>query len=225
LPTHQDRDELLALILALKRLPPPKEKEDDKLARRLVAYLEKVTGETKHGTSRDAWSEWFAKQYPDLAKKLGGVDSVDVEAWNQRLAAIDWTGGDAQRGQQVFTKASCASCHSGTQALGPDLRGVAGRFSRADLFTAIIQPSKDVSPRYRTLQIVTGDGKVYQGLIVYEAVDSVLLQTGPAVTTRLANKQIVERHLTANSLMPAGLIDKLTDREIVDLYGYLKELK
>jgi hypothetical protein len=44
-------------------------------------------------------------------------------------------------------------------------------------------------------------------------------------TLRLVNKQIADRRLTANSLMPAGLIDMLTDREIADLYAFLKELK
>ena len=223
LPKRDDRDETLALILALKRLPTGK--EEDKLAGRLAAFLEKTTGETKLGTNRDAWSAWFAKQHPDLAKKLGGADGVDVEAWNKRLAAIDWATGDAERGKPLFTKASCAACHSGARALGPDLRGVGGRFSRADVLTAILQPSKDVAARYRTTQISTGDGKVYQGIIVYEAVDSVILQTGPATTLRLANKQIAERRLTVNSLMPVGLLDKLTDREIADLYAYLKALK
>ena len=93
------------------------------------------------------------------------------------------------------------------------------------MLTAILQPSKDVAARYRTTQISTSDGKVYQGIIVYEAVDSVILQTGPATTLRLANKQIAERRLTVNSLMPVGLLDKLTDREIADLYAYLKALK
>src|SRR5262249_55936636 len=140
------------------------------------------------------------------------------------LAKIDWAAGVAVRGQKVYTKASCAACHSGSQALGPDLRGVAGRFSRADLFTAIVQPSKDVSPRYRTTQLTTAAGQVYQGLIVYEAVDSVLLQTGPATTVRLAHRQITDRRLTLTSLMPTGLLDRLSDGEIGDLYAYLKSL-
>ena len=216
-------EETLALILALRRLP--KGKEEDKIAERLAAYLMEKTGETKHGTDRDAWSAWFAKKHPDLAKRLGGDDGVDVAAWNKRLMAIDWNAADAERGRAAFTKAGCATCHSGPQALGPDLRGVGGRFSRADLFTAILQPSKDVSPRYRTTQISTGDGKTYQGIIVYEAVDSVLLQTGPATTLRLINKQIAERRLTTNSLMPSGLIDRLADLEIADLYAYLRALK
>src|SRR5439155_24034856 len=112
--------------------------------------------------------------------------------------------------------------HSGSQAMGPALTGVAGRFSRADLFTAILRPSKDVPARYRTIVITTEDAKVYQGLIVYEAVDSVLLQTGPATTVRLAHKQISEKRVSPLSLMPVGLLDRLFDREIADLYAFLK---
>ncbi len=216
----RDADEALALVLALRRLPEGK--EADKLRERLVERLRKTTGE--HLKTADAWAAWFAKQYPDKAARVKDVDGVDVEAWTRRLDALDWPAGDAGRGKQVFTKASCAACHSGSQALGPDLQGVAGRFSRADLFTAILRPSKDVAPRYRTTLIATDDGKVYQGLIVYEAVDSVLLQTGPAQTIRLTDRQIRARRQTATSLMPAGLLDKLSDREIADLYGYLRSL-
>jgi putative heme-binding domain-containing protein len=121
-------------------------------------------------------------------------------------------------------KASCASCHSGSQALGPDLVGVAGRFSRADLFTAILQPSKDVSPRYRTTLVSTADGKIYQGLIIYEAVDSLILQTGPGTTVRLTDRQITDKQQTVRSLMPAGLLDRASDQEISDLYAYLRSL-
>jgi putative heme-binding domain-containing protein len=138
---------------------------------------------------------------------------------------VDWAAGSAARGQAAFTKASCAACHSGQQALGPDLRGVGGRFGRDDLLTAILQPSKDVSPRYRTVQIATADGKVYQGLVVYEATDGLILQTGPATTVRIGGSQIESRGYTDTSLMPAGLLDELTDGEIADLVAYLRALK
>jgi len=147
---------------------------------------------------------------------------VDVDGWNRRLSAINWPAGDAERGRVVFSRANCSSCHSGAQALGPDLRGAASRFSRGDLFTAIVQPSKDVSPRYRTTLIGTADGKSYQGIIIYEAVDSLILQTGPDVTVRLTNPRITERRVLPTSLMPAGLLDKFADRDIADLYAYLK---
>src|SRR5207253_2450048 len=116
-------------------------------------------------------------------------------------------------------------CHSGSNALGPDLVGVTNRFSRADLFTAILQPSKDVPARYQTTVVETKSGKTHQGIVIYDAVDSLILQTGAATTVRLDGAEIASRHVSAQSLMPAGLLDALSDREIVDLYAYLRNLK
>jgi putative heme-binding domain-containing protein len=209
-----------ALIRALRNLPEGR--ENDALRSRIAAKLRAGTGETKLGDDSKTWTDWLMQKHPKEAAKLGGVDGVDVEAWNGRAAKIAWTDGDAGRGHAVFIRASCASCHSGTQALGPDLRGAAGRFSREDLFTAIVQPSKDVSPRYRTVLIATDDGKTYQGIIIYEAVDSLIMQTGPETTVRLTNPRISERRTLPTSLMPAGLLDKLADRDVADLYAYLK---
>ncbi len=222
MPPRQDGPEALALVRALRRLPDGK--EENVARERLVMYLRGATGQEKLAADKEAWADWFRKAHPGLAAKLGGDDGVDVEGWNKRLAAVDWAAGDAERGRKMFTAAGCASCHSGGQAMGPDLAGVTGRFSRQDLFTAIVQPSRDVSPRYRTTLLNTEDGKVYQGLIVYEAVDSLILQTGPAETIRLTNKQVSERRVTPTSLMPAGALDQLADRDVADLYAYLRTL-
>jgi putative membrane-bound dehydrogenase-like protein len=211
----------LALVRALGRLSTmPEEK---KLRESLAEFLRRVTGQNIAGAERGPWEVWFARTYPKLAPRLGGTDGVDVRAWDERLARVDWSAGDVNRGKDVFTRASCGSCHSGTQALGPDLAGAGGRFSRADLFTAILQPSRDVSPRYRATVVTTEDGKVYQGLIVYEATDGVLLQTGPGTTVRVAGSQIASRRVSEISLMPAGLLDKLADRDLADLYAYLRQ--
>ena len=222
LPEKKDANSVLALVQALRRLPDGK--EENKTRAQIAGMLRRRTGQEKLGADRQAWGDWFRRTYPTQADSVGEADGVDVAAWNKRLASVDWSKGDALRGKEVFTRASCTSCHSGTQALGPDLRGVAGRFSRADLFTAIVQPSKDVSPRYRTTMVVTSDAKVYQGIIIYEAVDSILLQTGAATTVRLAHRQVSEKRVTSVSLMPAGLLDRLSDRDLADLYAYLKGL-
>jgi putative membrane-bound dehydrogenase-like protein len=221
LPPANDGAQVLALVRCLRSLPEGKEEE--RLRARLGQSLQRITGQSL-GTNKQAWTDWFAKAYPNLAARLGGSDGVDVNGWHQRLAKLDWSAGDAERGRHVFAKASCAECHSGSQALGPDLHGVTGRFSRRDLFTAIVQPSLDISPRYRTTLIATADDKVYQGIVIYEAVDSLILQTGPAATVRLVHTQIATRRVTNTSLMPAGLLDQLSDREIADLYAYLKSL-
>jgi putative heme-binding domain-containing protein len=221
LPARADDAELLPMIQGLRRLPTGK--EGDALARHLVRHLEKVTGE-KGLKDAAAWTDWFARRHPSLSARLTNADGVDVAGWARRLARIDWPAGDAARGRLVYVKADCAACHSGSQAIGPDLQGVAGRFSRDDLFAAIVQPSKDISPRYRTTLLETTAGKVYQGIILYEAVDGLILQTGPAATVRLRGDQIAERRASPLSLMPAGLLDRLSDGEIADLYAYLRGL-
>jgi putative membrane-bound dehydrogenase-like protein len=215
-----DGPEALALVRSLGRLSSAPEQKQ--LRERLAAYLRRVFGQDIAAADRDAREKWFARAYPALAARAGGADGVDVHAWSERLAKIDWSAGDAGRGQRVFVQASCAGCHSGSQALGPDLAGVTGRFSRDDLFTAILQPSRDVSPRYRATVLTTEDGKVYQGMIVYDATDGTLLQTGPGTTVRVAGSQIVSRRVSEISMMPAGLLDKLADRDLADLYAYLR---
>jgi putative heme-binding domain-containing protein len=221
LTPHEDATTLLSLVRCLRRLPDGR--EEDPVREQLIGLLRRLTGQ-EVGPSKQAWGDYFAKRYPKLASRLGDSDGVDVAGWAKRLDQLDWSTGDGERGRAVFTKASCASCHSGAQALGPDLHGIASRFSRADLFTAIVQPSKDVSPRYRTTVITTTGGKTYQGLVIYEAVDGTMLQTGPATTQRIAGADIAIRRQTAISLMPIGLLNKLTDREVLDLYAYLKSL-
>ncbi len=216
----QRRDEATALVRALQQLPAGK--AEDSLRARLLARLGKLA-EAKLATAEAALA-WLTRHHPDQARLLSAADGVDVAAWRRRLERVAWDKGDAKRGQAVYVKASCASCHSGSAALGPDLAGVTGRFSRDDLFTAILQPSKDVSPRYRTTQLTTTRGQVHQGIIVYEAVDSIILQTGPATTIRLGFAQVAERRLTARSLMPAGLLDRLGDGDLADLYAYLRSL-
>jgi putative heme-binding domain-containing protein len=221
LPAQEDPAEATALIGALGRLPEGKQAKE--LRQAIAARLRRITGQTELGADRKAWAAWLSKRHPAIAARLSNPDGVDLEAWARRSRQIDWPAGDTGRGRAVFVKASCAACHSGGQALGPDLQGVAGRFSREDLFTAIVQPSRDVAPRYRTVLVETTTGQTYQGLVIYEAVDGLILQTATS-TVRVAGDQIAARRTSPLSLMPAGLLDHLADREIADLYAYLRSL-
>jgi putative heme-binding domain-containing protein len=220
LNAKSDAAEWFALIHALHRTP------DKQIAQRkvLADRLQATTAQTL-GMDSKRWIAWLDKEHPELGRRLANPDGVDVAKWDKRLARLDWDAGNADAGKTVFHKASCVTCHSGSQALGPDLVGVAKRFSRADLLTAILQPSKDVPARYQTTVVETRAGKTYQGIVIYDAVDSLILQTGAATTVRLDGAEVVSRFVSAQSLMPAGLLDPLSDQQIVDLYAYLRALK
>lgn len=227
-------EELTVVLQALRQFcaSPP----SVGVRRDLAALLKKWTGqaiETKDSaTATDVlaiyqpWFEWFAKEHPAAAARLSGFAGEGAAAWRERLAKIAFDSGDAVRGKTVYEKRSCHRCHrGGGDQLGPDLAGAAGRFSRDDLFAAIVDPSKDVSPLYQTTQLVTGSGKVYHGLVVYESPDGTLIQTAPDATIRVAGEEIVSLRKSKQSLMPVGLLNGATDEELSDLYAYLKTLR
>ena len=218
-PTEKD-GQLPAAVKALRRLT-----SDDKPARAaVISLLQKRTGE-KFGDDPKRWTEWIIKNRPEAAKLLATNDGFDVVAWKKREAGIAWDQGDAVRGRAAFTKASCAACHDGGRALGPSLLGITKRFGVDDLLTSILQPSKDIPPRYRPLRITTTDEKVHIGMIVYEAQDGIILQTSADTSVRIAGASIASKRAVETSLMPAGLLDKLTDAEIADLFVYMKSLE
>jgi putative heme-binding domain-containing protein len=132
--------------------------------------------------------------------------------------------GDAARGKFLFSQAKCAQCHSGQTALGPDLAGIAKRFSMEDLFRSIYEPSRDVSDRYRATKILTADGQVVIGMSIYDAVDGITLQAADGTVVRINKDDIEEKAFATESIMPAGLLEGFTDAQIADLYAYLKTL-
>jgi putative heme-binding domain-containing protein len=212
-------DELVPLVRALRRFPDVK--KDTEVRKAVFALLKTRTREAFDDVAK--WEAWLTEKHPELAKKLGG-SGYDAAAWKKRLAAIDFEKGDATQGRAVFAKAQCAACHNGTTAVGPSLVGVAKRFSRDDLLTAILDPNRDVADRYRTVRFTTPD-QVFEGVVIYEATDGVMLQTSADTTIRVPGKAIESRKPGANSLMPSGLLDALTDAEVADLMAYLRKLE
>ena len=64
-----------------------------------------------------------------------------------------------------FWHYSWHGCGWAGRATGPSLVGAAKRFSRDDLFTAILDPNRDVSARYRTVRVTTDQDQVYEGVV------------------------------------------------------------
>ena len=233
LPADATADEIVPLVRVLRRLQGGK--QDYRLREQAVRLLRRageqdfafVFGESGYTPQPDVikkWTDWAVAKFPDRAGELTGGNEQDAEKLRERLAAVDWDAGDAARGAEIFKARSCSQCHSGARAVGPDLAGVAQRFSRDDLFIAIAQPDRDVSSRYQTTLVETNSGKLYTGRIVYHSVDGVTLRTGTNQTLRLEADEIASQRLVNTSLMPAGLLKDAEPQDLADLYRYLQSL-
>ena len=133
--------------------------------------------------------------------------------------------GDAARGRKLYEERMCHRCHSASTRIGPDLTGVTARLARADLFIAIVDPSRDISPAYLPKRFTTKSGASYTGFLVYDAPTARLVQTGPDTTVRLTGDEVVSVTDSRVSLMPTGLLNGLKDSEVADFYAFLKTLK
>lgn len=234
LPAGKQPLEQLALLRTLRRLGS--DQREHALRTQAVSLLRHNTGR-KFGFvigtagrkpqvgSIARWTKYLQETFPEDAGRQPGLAGIDLPRLRKRLAKVDWDGGDAGRGRGHFTRRGCHQCHGGRRALGPDLAGAAQRFARDDLFTAILLPNRDVSPRYQTTLVQTTDGKVYTGLVIYNSVDGLTLRTGTNQTVRIESGEIEVRVRRPESLMPAGLLKGLSDGDLADLYAYLRSLR
>ena len=68
-------------------------------------------------------------------------------------------------------------------------------------------------------------GEVVQGLVVEEAADSLVVQTGADQVQRLRTSDVASRRQIRLSLMPEGLLANLSAQQIADLLEFLSTLK
>lgn len=231
LPRNNDAQEQYDLLAAVRRLH--NDKREFRLREDVVRLLENnsvqsfefVYGPSGHSEQPEALSRidnYLNQRFSDFEPSLdGGTAAAKVLAV---LNEVDWHKGDTSRGEKLFSKLSCTRCHGGRKALGPDLQGVARRFSREDLFAAIVDPNRDISARYQLTTVQTKAGKVYSGLIVYESVDGLILRDSDHKTYRIEAEDIDLKVQQRRSLMPNGLLRNVGDQDLADLNAYLRRL-
>ena len=125
------------------------------------------------------------------------------------------------RGQTLFTK-SCGVCHTLFGAggrTGPNLTGYE-RDNLDFLLLSVIDPSAAIREEFTQFRIATKDGLSLTGLIDEQTATSVTLRGANNQTTVLNRDDIEVLQAMDKSIMPDGLLDKLTDDEIRDLFAY-----
>jgi putative heme-binding domain-containing protein len=134
---------------------------------------------------------------------------------------------DYDRGRQLFGAANCFACHRFAGeggANGPDLTGLAGRFSRKDLLESVLDPNKTISDQYAAVVIRTKGGETVTGRIVNLHGDTLHVNTDMLNPNGIANvnrKDIDRMQPSTVSMMPAGLLDTLAEDEALDLMAFL----
>jgi putative membrane-bound dehydrogenase-like protein len=130
---------------------------------------------------------------------------------------------DAARGKGIFKK-TCTTCHrlenEGFE-VGPDLVAALRNKSPEQLLTDILDPSKEVDPRYVNYVVTTKKGQTYSGLIAADTAASITLRRGERAEDVILRSQIDEITSTTKSVMPEGLETQLSKQDLADVIAYL----
>lgn len=141
--------------------------------------------------------------------------------YKKRLTPQVLRAADRKAGRAVF-QAQCGNCHKlfdAGGAIGPELTG-AQRFNVDYLLENLVDPSAAVSKDFQLQVFETEGGRTVTGMVVAENDAAVTIQT---VNEKLVIpvQEIARRAKSPLSLMPDGMLQKLTWEQVRDLFAYL----
>ena len=106
--------------------------------------------------------------------------------------------------------------------MGPDLLSALRNKSREQLIIDIMDPSREVDPRYLNYLVTTKKGQTLSGMIVAETGASVTLRRAEKAEDVILRSEIDDIQATAKSVMPENLETQLTKQDLADLIAYLQ---
>jgi putative heme-binding domain-containing protein len=166
-----------------------------------------------------------------LGPQITGPPRTFVKSWkvSDFASKLEQTksGRSFENGRAAFAAVSCIKCHrfkGDGGASGPDITGVGLRFQAGDVLESILLPSKVISDQYQATEIITQKKKVFVGTVQSEDANEVVLRSSPlsTETEKVLKKDIATRRPSKLSVMPEGLLDVLTETEVLDLVAYVR---
>ncbi len=162
-----------------------------------------------------------------VAKHWGKVQGATTAAMQKQIAHLHNVvangKGSPYPGKKLF-KETCAKCHTLFNHggfIGPDLTAYQ-RDDAANLLLHIVNPSAEIREGFETHLVVTADGRALTGFLVDQDNRVVVLRGADGQDLSVPRAQIEEMRVIPQSLMPEGLLDRMSDQDVRDLFAYLR---
>jgi putative heme-binding domain-containing protein len=185
----------------------------------------------------DKLDEYLANPESYLAKNPVKIDDPLLKdrrprtEWKYEELATEvetmTAGRNYANGRAMFKVGTCIACHKMEgegNDFAPDLSKLDLKLKSTDILKDIIDPSFRINDKYETWTIETKAGKQHTGVILSETGKELRLIENPLVKAEpitLQVSDIEKRAKSPVSIMPKGLLDKLTREEILDLIAYI----
>ena len=155
--------------------------------------------------------------------QLSGNKAVAYKRYQHLLTDQALATADIANGRVLFQR-TCSACHTlyGEGGnLGPDITG-SNRSNISYLLSNLIEPSGEIQDDYRMVVITSRDGRTYSGNIISENDRQLTLRVIGQDQLVINKSDIQSQETAAVSMMPEGLMQTLSDKEVLDLIAYLR---
>lgn len=158
--------------------------------------------------------------FPEKAPAARETFRPQIEAVRNILSAAP---GDPYTGEAIYME-RCSACHQLFHKggnIGPNLTS----YQREDLGTmlvSIIDPNAEIREGYGNHTVTTKDGRVLGGFLADQDSNVIVLRGFDGNDTTIPREQISESKAAGLSLMPEGLLDGLSEKQLRDLFAYLR---
>jgi putative heme-binding domain-containing protein len=167
----------------------------------------------------------------DPEVRSGGSTSRQPRSLDQWLEALGGLGGapDPQAGRRIFfhvAGAACSQCHRHEgrgNVVGPDLSLIAKQGTPREILQSILEPNREVAPQFYTTHLELTDGSDFTGILLRSSSNEVY-RNGFGQEVTFQKSEIQDRKELRSSLMPSGLLDTMSDREVRDLLAFLLQV-
>lgn len=159
-------------------------------------------------------------------EKLFGEVSKDRQTVIDRYAVgldAPHTLADRMAGEQVFRQV-CAQCHRLAEVgndVGPPLKQLAEK-SPQQLLETILDPNREIDPKYMSYTVLDADDRVLTGIIQDESAGQIVLKSAGGELHTLAREEIGQLKSSGVSLMPVGLEATISVEQMRQLIQFLK---
>jgi putative heme-binding domain-containing protein len=171
---------------------------------------------------------------PDLIAALmphANLDATIEKLTPERIAMLVGkveSEGDAGRGESVYSRAdlACINCHAigGVGGkVGPDMTSLGASAPLDYLIESVYEPNAKIKENYHSVIVATEDGQTISGIEVEETDDELVIRDANNKLVRVPQDDIIAKK-AGKSLMPNGVVDRLTLGEQVDLLKFLSQL-
>ncbi len=166
----------------------------------------------------------------DALQKIAGT-KPEMEFSAQRIRELQVAvaeRGNPDRGQEIYWRENlqCINCHAiagvGGQ-VGPDLSSLGASAPVDYIIESLYLPDAKIKEGFHSLVVATEDGEVFAGIETNSTAEELVLRQADDQLVRIPTAEIVAQK-AGPSLMPSGVVDRLSEQEQIDLIRFLTEL-